>query len=257
MKILDLDLDIFVRPLKGFCQETTERAESTRYKPMPQSEIIQALNERMRLNANSPIKGSLVETHKEIYFIWRDMIKRGELQTPFDLVHIDGHADLGMGDSSYIYIQEEWILEDDKFKDPKIGGWTGLGSGNYLAFAIANGWISSLTYVSHEDNPDDVNHMFFKDWKVESGIIEIKKVEKGDFHTACMRMRNDEIRYDVILSIPFSRVPLAEYHANERFDYAFAAKSPAYTPIELDFVNSMIEERIDTRKGTVTDEVHR
>lgn len=103
------------------------------------------------------------------------------LKPPFEVVHVDGHADLGMGDSSYVYLQEEWIYESDKMKIPDQGGWHGLGSGNYLAFAIVNGWISSVTYVSHEDEPDDVNRMLFKDWNVGSGFIQMKKVHRGDF----------------------------------------------------------------------------
>lgn len=243
-RILDLDLDIFVRPLKTFCKETASRAESAYYKAMPRTEILDALDTKLCLAEQAPIKGALVETHKEVYFLWRDLIQSGQLTTPFDVVHVDGHADLGMGDSSYVYIQEEWILENDKFKDPKLGGWSGLGSGNYLAFAIANGWVSSLTYVSHEDEPDDLNRMFFKDWNAASGFVEIKQVVKGDFYEASISMRDEKIRYKPVVTIPFRRVSLSQYSTNLAFDYAFVAKSPAYTPVELDFVNTLIEKRI-------------
>ena len=213
---------------------------------MPESEIIYALDQRLALSATSPTPGTLTDLHKSVYYQWRDLISTGELKPPFEVIHVDGHADLGMGDSSFIYLQEEWIYEADKMKAPKEGGWSGLGCGNFLAFAIVNGWVSSLTYVCHEEAPDDVNRMFFKDWNKESGFIQTKRVQKGDFEKASYSLSEDSIRYEPDLTIPFRRLPLGEYMAETAFDFAFVVRSPSYTPVELDFVNDIIEKRIQS-----------
>ena len=31
----------------------------------------------------------------EVFFFWRELVLEGELATPFTIVHVDAHADLG------------------------------------------------------------------------------------------------------------------------------------------------------------------
>lgn len=243
-RILDLDLDVFVRPLKSYCKETNERASSKHYRAMPAEEIVSSLDTRLRLSASNRIPGVITDLHKDVYFYWRDLIRLGHLKPPFEVVHVDGHADLGMGDASYTFIQEEWIHATDKLVEPPTGGLTGLGSGNYLAFALANGWISSLIYVCHEDEPEDLPDPVFKNWDAATEQIELRYLTKGCFSGIYDPNGWSRIPYDRSIVVPFSRTPLPNYVASSPFDFVFVARSPAYTPIELDFVEQLVEQRL-------------
>lgn len=241
-RVLDLDLDVFVRPLKSFCKETDERAPSEIHSPMPRTEIENYLHSALKLSPRSPIPGLVTDLHKDVYWSWRDLIQTGHLQVPFEVVHVDGHADLGMGDATHVSIQEEWIHTENKFTDPPVGGYTGLGSGNYLTFAISNSWISRLDYVCHEEEPDDLPASIFKDWDTSTSQIELRYLEKGAFDDVHDSSGYSRINYERSIVIPFSRTPLPEYTAPLPFDFAFVARSPSYTPVELDFANDLVLE---------------
>ena len=42
--------------------------------------------------------------HNEALWFWKELIANKKLSTPFEVVHIDSHADLGLGYSSWVHI---------------------------------------------------------------------------------------------------------------------------------------------------------
>ncbi len=71
------------------------------------------------------------------------------MTTPFDVVHVDAHADLGLGfgDLGWFHLAADLLhrtREERAVENPP-----GLTEGNYLLYAVACGWIESLTYVAH------------------------------------------------------------------------------------------------------------
>jgi hypothetical protein len=67
------------------------------------------LTKRCRLDAPRP--GFVVERHNELFYLWGDAIKAGQMASPFEVVHVDAHADLGLGDASYAYVMGELAFE--------------------------------------------------------------------------------------------------------------------------------------------------
>lgn len=246
-KVLDLDLDIFVNPLVEFCKESEDRADSGQFSLAPFEFIMDSLDRRLKLSDDEEAPGDCLVYHSEVYYRWRSLVQSGRLKVPFEVVHVDGHADLGMGDASYVYLFEEWIYEANKMKNPKTGGWRGLGSGNYLAFAIANGWVGKLTYVCHDSEPDDLTPVMFKDWDVTSNYLETKKVKPGEFESKMTGMNLHAIEYERDRLVPFKMVKISDYVSDTRFDYAYAVKSPSYTPVELDALDPVLEARISNK----------
>ena len=144
MLILDMDLDFFFSAISKSFDEG--RRPDKYYTPWSNAEVRQFLENNCGLNKNNPIPGKIVETHDECFWIWKEMIASRTLIPPVDVVHIDAHADLGSGDSSYIYIftdilnkpiEERHNPESRYYINTNDREYAGISEGNYLSFAIA------------------------------------------------------------------------------------------------------------------------
>ena len=48
--------------------------------------------------------GRMVAGHNKALFFWQELIENKSLETPFEVVHVDSHADLGLGYLSWTHI---------------------------------------------------------------------------------------------------------------------------------------------------------
>ncbi len=103
------------------------------------------MEQACRITAKLP--GFVVEHHAELFACWREAIARGAMQPPFSVSHVDGHADLGLGDSGYMYLMTELLFLRPEERQFPMTGPGGLDDGNWLAFAIACRWVGDLVYV--------------------------------------------------------------------------------------------------------------
>ena len=83
------------------------------------------------------------------------------METPFEVVHIDSHADLGLGYLSWTYILDDLLqypVEErrmhTKYLD-SFGQLNDVGIGDYLLYAIAFRWINSLTYCANPNGEEN------------------------------------------------------------------------------------------------------
>ena len=84
-------------------------------------------------------------------------MQTGILQPPFHVTHVDAHADLGLGDSGYVYLMTSLLFAppESRLHPAPPTGKTGLTEGNFLLFAIACRWINDLEYVYGEGGGED------------------------------------------------------------------------------------------------------
>ena len=108
MRILDLDLDFFVRPVHNW-MPSEERLSESEYTCASPDEVEAFLEQQCGLSKTDRIPGRLCEEHVEAFDTWSEWIAAGTLTTPFEVVHVDAHADMGLGDSSYIYLLDELL----------------------------------------------------------------------------------------------------------------------------------------------------
>jgi hypothetical protein len=138
-------------------------------------------------------------------------------------------------------------------RHPKVGD-DGLGDGNYLAFAIANRWISQLIYVlggRYEDFDDDI------DYESRPGDLLPYLFENFDSWTRTIRLPTLEVRNlrDNLLSagrltplaleppVPFDWMLWQQFQATEPFDVICLARSPGFTPKAADAIYDEIRSR--------------
>jgi hypothetical protein len=156
MKVLDIDLDFFLDDVAWFRGEA-ERLEDHDYKPWSDQEVISFIEDQCGLSRSRPVPGRIVVNHDEAFLYWRELVQSNRLTTPFEVVHVDAHSDLGLGDAGYLHLMSEvlnWDLSERQY--PTFDVMNGCGMGNYLAFAIACRWLTQLVFVPNPHWTDDL-----------------------------------------------------------------------------------------------------
>ena len=158
--------------------------------------------------------GAEVVHHDDAFWTWKRWIAEGQLSTPFRVVHVDAHADIGLGDAGWKYLLTELLaLPVEQRSSPLHGSNSTMNAGNYLAFAVANGWVKDILYVyssamrflnatgtSEKDTtenknlkPGDLLPYHFLNCDPLTRIIELKHYTKKDADMLMMSSRKPPV----------------------------------------------------------------
>lgn len=265
MKILDLDMDYFMNRIASDIPESTvERLPEEEYGDCVWEKdiIIDFLENNLGLSKDRKIKGRIVSGHNEALLFWRELIEKGELIKPFEVIHVDSHADLGLGLSSWMHISD-FLLQYDVPERPMHNRYVdseGImreeGIGDYLLFAIAYRWISKLTYCANPNGSKNdyvwetlknFEEDYIWDEPVEN-IIQLVCNPDMDFP----HYNDSDIKKKRYLDagerepeVPLLIIPTIEdVQYNGDFDFVVMAQSPNYTPASADFIMDIFREYI-------------
>jgi hypothetical protein len=240
-RILDLDLDFFVKGVEYWRGPGDGRLDASEYPPWPVEDAISFLVERCGLDGQLP--GFVVENHGELFPLWRQALERGELVPPFHVTHVDAHADLGLGDAGYKYLMTELLFEapEDR-RSPKLGE-SGLGDGNYLAFAIACRWISGLVYVFNEGEANDIMSYFMEGFDPDAAHIQLAALNENELKRLMYRETQAPKVERLEPRVPFKSMHWRSFESSQPFDIICLARSPTYTPSESDAIFDEIRRR--------------
>ena len=110
MKLLDLDMDYFLFNVPSFIPSNCKaRVDGNYYLPWSHEEVVSFLENNLGLSKITKIQGKIFTHHHEALYYWRDMIKSLKITIPFEVIHVDSHADLGLGFSSWVFIFEKLL----------------------------------------------------------------------------------------------------------------------------------------------------
>ena len=264
MRILDLDMDYFMDDIANHVPESSKERLSEEYNGSVWNEerVRSFIEHNLGLSKSKKIKGRIVAGHNESLFFWRELIASKKLTIPFEVVHVDSHADLGLGYDSWSYIMKTLLSYpvEDRPKHCKykscFGKIAGEGIGDYLLFAIAYQWISHITYCANPsgDKNDYVlstlknfEEEYIFDELVENTIQllynpDMKCPEYGD---------SDFVKKQFIKhsrqepEVPLLIIPTIDgVKFDGDYDYAVMAQSPNYTPARADFIIEIFREYI-------------
>ncbi|VDN47059.1 conserved protein of unknown function [Petrocella atlantisensis] len=239
MRILDLDLDFFLdSKANGINLTSGLRLESEYYKPDSKEAVREFLTTKCGLNSNSKVNGCLYTHHDEVFYDIRSKIESGIITEPFDIDHIDAHADLGLGDCTHVYVMTELIHEIPSQRlYPRESE---INPGNFLLYLVISRWVANLTYVYHPDTYHmDFPHSLFRGGVGASCILEVKKYSKG---TDVTNRKNEPVGIDEPIII--NSVSRVDFNAAGAYDFVYLTQSPEFTPIESDELISVFEEFI-------------
>lgn len=258
MRVLDLDLDFFLHRVDHFRDGADDRADAYDAPPWPLDDAIAFLTERCQLDGRRP--GFVVEHHNELFYRWGKAIEAGRMTTGLEVVHVDAHADLGMGDAAYAYLVGELAFSpiEDRYptllrrrpasrKEMLDLSNNALTDGNWLMFALACGWISSLTYVTtsgqrllDDGRPGDLPLVLMKDFDRQADHLQVVATREEVMRWFRGRPSVIEQRDP---AVPFSTADRRDYQAADPFDVVCLTRSPQYTPVEADATFDAIVER--------------
>jgi hypothetical protein len=258
MRVLDLDLDFFLYRTDHYRDWADERADADEYPPWPLDDAIAFLTERCQLDGRRP--GFVVEHHNELFYRWGEAIEAGQMTKPLEVVHVDAHADLGMGDASYAYLMGELVFQPigDRYETLKRRrppsrkemldlSNDALTDGNWLMFALACGWLSSLTYVTNSRveasdgaRPGDLMRVLMQDFDMQADRLQVVGTREEAWRWAGGRPAAIGHRDP---PVPFITNVWREYQASEPFDIVCLTRSPEYTPADADRIFDAIVER--------------
>ena len=224
--------------------------------------VIKFLENNLGLSKNNKIKGRIISNHNEAILFWKELISKGELITPFEVIHVDSHADLGLGYSSWQHILDCLLSypvherqEYNKYIDC-FGNESKEGIGDFLLFAVAYQWISKLVYCANPNgDKDDYLLEILKDFHEEcirdkpvTNIIQLaynSNMERPDYYESKLikeKYFNTEIKDPEVEMIIIPTIEDVKYSGD--FDYIVMAQSPNYTPASADFILDILKEYI-------------
>lgn len=233
MRVLDLDLDFFLNDVPYYRSARDGRLDNNTIRAWPADSVDSFLRDRCCLDVDFPICGRFVTDHHEVFHVWRELIETESLTVPFEVVHIDSHADLGVGDTGYVYLMTDILHRQIcERHHPEIGS-NRMDCGNYLAFALACRWINKVTYVPNPNGRSDLFEYYFQNGNSQTGVIQFKAVS-----THCSKnplWLEDTIAMESTEpDISFQIVAMNDFVDNGTFDFFSICKSPSFTPPESD-----------------------
>jgi hypothetical protein len=255
MIILDIDMDFFLNNVPhDISSSSLSRVNDEDYVPWNRTQVVNFLEESLGLSKKHKINGKIVTHHNEALYYWRELVLNSKIEVPFEVIHIDSHADLGLGSGSWVFIFEKLLGLDvdkrydienyknyfDKYREPDIG--------DYLLFAIAFRWISSLTYICNPDEDgNDYIWYILKDLKEPNNKIQLPynnqypAIDLNDTYKRKIYLKSSILEPE----IPFNIINNLNYVSyNGQFDYISFCISPNYTPKSADFIIDIIREYI-------------
>lgn len=263
MKVLDLDMDYFMRDIANtpFSVMTRLAEEEFGNLVWSKNEVINFLENNLGLSKNNKIPGRIITGHNEALFFWEELMLDGKLQEPFEVVHIDSHADLGLGCPSSSFLQNTILTmpveERRKIKSYEFNGEIEeINIGDYLLWGIAYKMFSKIIYCANPyGDKNDYCWDTLKDFKEEliwdvpvSNYIQLKFNDRMQ-----MPKYNDSVEYKKMYfegaikdpEVELKIIPSIENVAFQGdFDFAVIAQSPNYTPASADFILDIFKEYI-------------
>lgn len=255
MRILDIDMDYFLNEVPSFIPaNSTRRLDDDEYMPWGKRRVISFVENNLGLSKNNKVKGKILTHHHEALYYWRNLITTSNINVPFEVVHVDSHADLGLGFSSWTFIFESLLdLEVEKRAD--IENYKNIFSkyavpdiGDYLLFAIAFRWISKLTYICNpKECGDDYISYILKGFKEPNDIIQLaynskySAIELNDEYKRSKYLETAILEPEVPFEI-INNIESVKYKGD--FDLITFCISPNYTPKIADFIIDIIKNYI-------------
>lgn len=153
MRILDLDMDYFMEKVadNNSKKENGRLIESEfRESVWSEQKVRSFFENNLGLSKAKKIRGKVLTNHNEALFFWEELIQKGLLTEPFEVIHIDSHADLGFGDPITDLFVFDDILKLPKTERRKMRKLYSdkieydITIGNYLLWTLVYGYVNKL-----------------------------------------------------------------------------------------------------------------
>lgn len=248
MHVLDIDLDFFLDGrVTGRADDPNSRPDDWEITPWTGEAAVAFIQGALNLQHKTP--GAIVQSHHEVFYHWRRLIGRGELQVPFSVCHVDAHADLGCAMPVWEYLNGDFLKLPVRDRAYPREGIQAMNYGSYMAFAIGNRWFTEVDFVVPECWRDDIPLNLLRESDLEpngslfrpnrSLQIELRYISPDEVES--LRCGGRPL-YTIGQSVGEPRIPLhiiahdslGDRYKGVTWDYVFLSHSPGYTPTSAD-----------------------
>jgi len=234
VRILNLSLDLFVDPIAVWAGLSPNRLPDDRYRAWDPDLLRRFLEERCGLRTDAPVPGAVVDAHEGALGAWKEWVDQGALETPFDLVHLDAHSNLGSGDEGWFYVLTRLLAlpMGSRLEHAEL---THVTPENYLLFAIAFGWIRSLSFVAQHTWRPDVLEILYRDHEANgSGTVQLGRYDRLLLGPALEMGTPMPAPLSLDPPVPLRVQGPGDYREADSFDRMVVSRSPSYTPPATD-----------------------
>jgi hypothetical protein len=251
-RVLSIDLDAFVSPTV-YAKDSADhrRVASDAYRVLPAPRVL-ALTERLGFARGA--EGACIEHHHQILDHLHRRIASGTLRIPFDLVHVDAHADLGWGEMVWRRLLGDIagrpLAERQTFR-------SGITIGNWLSYAIVWGWVRSVLHVrppaDSKDRWVDVGRMFYRDGDTQRAELDFVFMPEVRHLTVGKEDPDPLAPGDLqrlqrgrpsVVRVPFLVRDFATAPVQRSADFVVLCRSPGFTPLSADRVYDLLRDRL-------------
>lgn len=263
MKVLDLDMDYFMESIANTPFSVSERLDEEEYGSCvwPQARVKDFLENNLGLSKKHRIPGRIVVGHNESLFFWEELVSKNLLSDPFEVVHVDSHADLGLGCPSSSFLQGRILTlpieTRRRIRDYECSGKIEeISIGDYLLWGIAYRMISKNTYCANPngdkndyvwDTLKDFNEIIACDNPVSNYIqLKYNRTMELPRYTSPASYKREYLKHAIKdPEVELMIIPTVEdVHFCGDFNYVVMAQSPNYTPASADFIVQLFRDYI-------------
>lgn len=247
IRFLDIDLDAFLSNVAHF-RSGKRRLSGKEFIPWTESQLAGFLEKQCGLSTKHPIPGRFVIEHDAAFDYWREIVEtRG---AELDVSHIDGHADLGLGDPSWVHLTETHLHAPVEDRVNPRRGRAFCNAGSYMSYAAAARFLSKFTYAHPSRGGNDLPIIHFLNNDPQSGFLQLKAFPPKSHRTHDYERLTADLAVSVEPPIPFQRMHIEEFQATAPFDYALVCQSPAFTPKSADALIQVLARYIVFDSGS-------
>jgi hypothetical protein len=246
-QILDLDLDFFLDKVY-YSRTPNRRVSSKECHPWTADDVREFLEVRCGLSRGNRIPGRFIKHHDKAFEFWRELILGRRLISPFDVVHVDAHAGLGLFALLLPFFLGEFLhqpIEARRVSPKSNGQFKSLNAGNYLCFAIAFRWLANLTYVKNLLSQDDLTRPIFRDRNPHSGAIRLPVLDPASLDDPLWIQKGLGTAVAFEPEVGFLELSANEFVTERPFDFMVPCHSPGFTPKSADSLLPIICEYME------------
>mgnify|MGYP001084839497 CR=1 FL=1 len=242
--VLTVSLDFFVNPLPPWAGPGGKRLSDDHYRVWPEADLRRFLEKGCGLDPAHPLPGAVVDDHEGPFRIWQDLLRRGELEAPFDLVQVDAHTNLGSHDTGWFYALGT-LMHLPREKRAAALDTKRITPENYLLLAAACGWLRTITLVTHPQWEPDALDLLFREGNPATGELELRAYDRNLLHMA-LEVEGMDLPQPLAADppIPVWTVDGRELAWDRPFDRVVFTRAMNHTPGEADGLRRLPEEYI-------------
>ncbi|MCX4246010.1 hypothetical protein [Paraliomyxa miuraensis] len=247
MLVLSIDADFFVEPIAtDMLMDSVDRLAEAEYDVDSEGDVAAFFEERCALDARKPVPGVFIRHHDQAF----DVIKAlAQQHGPVRLMHVDAHADLGSGDTGYVYLLSDWLQRPHPRPDPE-NEHNRMNLGNWLAFAAAGGFIEAIEFVPRHFPPpeSDLFQYYIGPTPETSSALTFRPLTREEIlykipvgHARAWEFFETK---PVLQATPWHVVARDSFAIATPPDFVIVCQSPQFTPASADLVLDLLRRYV-------------